>query len=147
MAVVGHGTEITTERGLQDRARCIRAMGVLGKAPAYYWLIPTPDEMQANARRLRFTVLAELGRVEDDGDLKEWAKLLCEEKPKAREAVARVRAWRLGRPAKGNALDLTFALTGFVKDWCDRHPEVTVRTVLLALENVADAFREEEGPA
>lgn len=57
------------------------------------------------------------------------ASRVCQLKPKAREAVAAIRRFRLGREPKGGALELADALNGCIDQFLKLHPSMTWDTV------------------
>jgi hypothetical protein len=137
-------SDIKTTRGRQDMYNALRAIAVLNYAPPYHWLVATEEEVRTESAPLRLAILAELGRIKDRDDLKEWARVLCRRKPKAKAAVAMIRRWRLDRAPKVDCLTLTDAIIGFVNDYLATHPDVTRARVLMALENARDAFGGED---
>jgi hypothetical protein len=132
----GFFPDIRTVRGLQGRANALRAMNVLDHAPAFNWLCSTKEAVSAGQGKLRFTILSELGRVEDD-DLKALARQLCQERPRSKDAVAMIRRWRTGKAPTGGAIDLAFHLTRCADEYAARHPGTTRKMLLAALENAA----------
>jgi len=121
----------------------------------FSWLLS--DEALANGRRL--TILIELGRVLcdcRDGErlVREWAEILCRDKPKTHTAVALIRRWRLqasptirvlGKiPAnEGCAYGLALILIRAIERYRVRYPHTTLQQILAALENAAGPFQHE----
>lgn len=131
--------ETKTRRGLQNKSRQVRAMRALKEVSPEYaefrWLIDP-------AGQVKQAIMYELGRLSDDADIVEWAKLLCDHKPKGKEAIAMIRRWRLGESSKEGALALGGILTRAIDDFCRRYPDTTAQQILAALENTADAVQE-----
>jgi ATP-dependent helicase YprA (DUF1998 family) len=92
---------------------------------------------------MRWTILAELGRIEDDADLLAVARVVCDAKPKARNAVRMVREWRLGRPAQPRR-DLADELADTIDGYLARHPETPWAFVKESLATVYDAASAQE---
>jgi hypothetical protein len=123
-----------TQRGRQNRANAARALRVLGDAPGCEWLLG------ADGGRPRFTVLAELGRVEDDGQLREFALRVCQDKPRSKDAAALVRGWRLGGRPVAYPQVLIGAIIGAVNDYLSRHAGTTLPMIRQALAATAEAY-------
>lgn len=87
----------------------------------------------------RRTVLTELGRIDDDDELREVAAYLCEHKPSTREAIGIIRRYRHGvKPADCTALTNAFIHT--MNDYIKGHPDITRQCIAMALRNCLDAF-------
>jgi hypothetical protein len=134
--------DVTTVRGRQNRARMTRALRVLNYGPAFYWLVSNEDEISKREGCFRTTILAELGRIENDDDLRAAAQQICKMKPRSKEAVSIIRRWRTGKNLKGGTISLTNAIIKTVNDYCDARPDTTLQMVLAALVKTADAFKE-----
>jgi hypothetical protein len=123
------------------------------------WLLS--DEALANGRRL--TILIELARVlldYSDGErqVREWAEILCQDKPTTHTAVAMIREWRLRvhdtiRPVlekhpadQGDAFGLALILVHAIERYQTRYPKTTLTQIVGALQNAADAFSENDEP-
>lgn len=87
----------------------------------------------------RRTILTELGRIDDDDELREVAAYLCEHKPSTREAIGIIRRYRHGvKPADCTALTNTFIRT--MNDYIGGHPDVTRQQILMAMQRCLDQF-------
>jgi hypothetical protein len=91
---------------LQDYDRRVRALGLLCDDLAFRWLCDG-KAMTAGGAKWKPAILTELGRIDDEDDLREVARQLCELKPKTKDAIAAVRRWRLG---KKSGMDAAAAL-------------------------------------
>lgn len=167
-------TEATSEKDARPRGRprlfsdrwenWTRGEGFCGKthrAAAERWygceawgiLRPDADDKEREARfgwlcnndKPRWTLLAELGRIGDPATVEEVAEVLCEWRPTTKAGVAYIRRVRLGKPARGEVLDLTNELITAVNGFMARFPETTSMDVLDALEGVGDVVRRAEG--
>jgi hypothetical protein len=138
--------EIRTRRGQQNRWHALHALTVLDYDPAFRWLVPSEEAIHRGEGGIRFSVLNELGRIADDGELRDVAAVVCERQMKTREAVAFVRRCRVGaRP--GGAIALTNAVIGCVNAYVQQHPDTTLRQIRAALDNAGGAFEQANGEA
>jgi hypothetical protein len=111
-----------TERANLNRKYFHHAFHVLAHAPKperFRYLVPATVELRAgNEKFRRKSILAELGHL-DERDMIEWAAIICRKKWPTKEAVRRVREWRLGREsfptgdAESLALHILKALGGY----------------------------------
>jgi hypothetical protein len=131
-----------TERHHQNIAYQTRAVAELTKDKRFAWLCDEPAMTRGDAHSWKPTILMELGRVADPADMKAIAGHLCEQKPKTHDAVAMIRQYRLGKPKKGNALDLAIAIERTVNDYLRFHRDTPLTVVHEALLFVADEVRE-----
>ena len=74
---------------------------------------------------LRSEILAELGQLDDDDRILEAAACVCENKVKAKDAVAMIRAWRNGKTSPGDSDVLANEITTLIRSYPVRHPGVT----------------------
>jgi hypothetical protein len=89
----------------------------------FAWLCrdPVPNGPDGTLRR---TILTELGRIDDEGIREAIALDLCARQPTAREAVAQIRAYRLGRSPRGSVRQLYLALARTLQDYVVAHPDM-----------------------
>jgi hypothetical protein len=103
--------------------------------PEYAWLISRgPPEVY------RTTVLAELGRIGDAKHIREWAEILCEKRPRVKDAVTWVRRWRTGRESLypgGSRSDLRIALYDFCEEYLRTHAGVDFNDIRGAVDDLA----------
>jgi hypothetical protein len=130
---------ITTKRGRMNRNYSIRALQILDYAKPYQWLTSTPDHVNAGTGKVRFTLLAELGRISDEKLLREAAREICRLKPATAQGVSMIRALR-GRQMPGGTIGLTRAIVATVDRYLEAHRNTTMHMVFAALENARDAF-------
>ena len=137
--------EITTRRGMQNRMYAVRAIGVLnasaGGDPSgrFEWLVgPSRDHP-----KMRFTVLTELGRIDNPADIATFADVLCQKKYTSRMAIAlirqRVRKTANPQPTVDAATDY---LAGAVDAWFEQYPDANRRVMLDALNEVYSIIQE-----
>jgi hypothetical protein len=97
----------------------------------------------------RTTILAELGRIDDNSAFISIARQLCRLKPKTRDAVMMVRRWRVGDKAKpGSADTLTDEMSRLVDNYRRRHPDITFSEMKAAINTTYRAveyLEQEEG--
>ncbi len=94
--------QFTSERTVQNKYYELRAFSALGfnedasETSPYSWLCSSGAQAGTSGRRYyRSTILAELGRFEDNEMMRLYAGLICTLKPKTQEAVRMLRKWRL----------------------------------------------------
>ena len=90
------------------------------------------------------TILTELGRLcvaQGEDVALEVAKVICNKRMRARDAVARIRQLR-GTSHGGGCLSLTDRLVKTVNDYLAEHPETTWAQVRGALANASDLIDE-----
>jgi hypothetical protein len=138
-------TDVTTERGRQNIAYRQRALRVLGNDPRFKWVADRDAMRRGDPGSFRPTILAELGRIADDDQLREMALEVCRVKPTTRRAVAAVRRWRLGRSGVGDADGLLDELIRHVDDYLDRYPETPPAALVEAVSELLEAV-ESFGP-
>src|ERR1035441_9352710 len=96
MTAIGIGINHTTRRGKVNRYYAQRALSALKDEPGLDWLFNFA-QMKAGIGRVRWTILSELGRVQDLDTMLDMAEQLCGEKPKATVAVSMIRELRTDR--------------------------------------------------
>jgi hypothetical protein len=136
-----------TARARQHRHYALRALHVLGgtREPAFAWLCPDEETIVRREGGLLWTILAELGRVRDEDELREMALDVCDLKPRSRKGVALVRAWRLGRVPRATVDALMWSLVTFVNRYLDSHPGMSEATACRALVEASWVFSPDPG--
>src|SRR5579884_2340773 len=134
----------STVRGRQNFLYMTRAIRVLDYEPDFYWLVGSRQEISAGKKLLRNTILVELGRIEDEDDLRVMARQICEIKPRCKDALVMIRRWRTGKTRAGDAESLTKAIVQTVEDYCAARSGTTLQIILAALANAAEAFQEQD---
>lgn len=84
-------------------------------------------------------MLVELGRVEDPDELRIVARRICKLKPKARDAVAMIRRYRVGEPPRVRQGALADELIRIVNAYVAAHPAASWSTVRTEVEQVLAA--------
>jgi len=115
----------------------------LGKDSApYSWLF----ELTPNGNFKRGTLIAELGRFEDEETIRTFAAALCEGKPKVKTALHRMRAIRLtGKPTKaGSVLELQLFLFRCMDEYLEKHT-ISNDEILEAFRRVCAELEDEGG--
>ena len=130
-------------RSKQNARYQFRALAVLHRQgvlhPRFEWLMYDKD--------VRVSILTELGRIENENDLRVWAAALCREKPKAKDAIARVRRWRLHTKDEPPDLkQLADQLAEVINRFRARHPSATKGDVAAVLRALLDAVRNLDSP-
>jgi hypothetical protein len=133
--------EVRTQRGKHNHFYGWRAVKLLRKHhPRYGWLVGTEEEIRDGVRGDRLTILAELGRIEDDDYLLLVAADICCRKPTAAEATRIIRHYRTGREPKDAVQEMTDIVCKAVNSYLRCHLTVTHREAFMALENAALEF-------
>lgn len=127
--------EVKSARGLQEKERQTRAVLLVMDRPDFRWLF---DPQAGTSRN---TILAELGRIEDDRLLLEMAGEICRRKPTSREAVAAIRRFR-GARNEPSSRKLMIKLIKSVDAYLKRHPTTTWEQVRLAVYQAAQVVEE-----
>jgi hypothetical protein len=83
-------------------------------------------------KRLKLTILTELGRLRDPDCIRRNARIICEQKMRTREAVVKLRGLRTERKT-GSIDGLCSELLAHLDDYSLRHPEFTVEQFLEAI--------------
>jgi hypothetical protein len=133
--------EVTSERGQVNRCYGIKALVVLNYAEPYQWLTSTPELINAGRGKIRFTLLAELGRIGDEDLLRRAAAEVCRLKPSTAAGVGMIHAWR-GRQRPGGIVGLANVVIAAVNRYADVHHNTTLPMVLAALDRAKAAFVE-----
>ena len=129
-----HYPDVRTDRTLVNRLYSDRALSVLGdgRKPEYIWLA------DVKADRFKHTILTELGRVDEDDEIRDLAGFICEKKMSTSEAVSFIRDCRgVLKPATQQGI--TRALYRAVNRWRAANPSGTSAQVLDALRTLAVA--------
>lgn len=125
------GNPNASERTRQNKLYQMRAMLALklttdeSTPPEYLWIWGLPHVPRPGDHRVKWTILAELGRIEDDDELREVAAEVCRRKMKTREAVVRIRQYRNGGAKAGDSLELANVVIGAINDYMNRRPGLT----------------------
>ena len=138
-----------SDRSVQNFSYLSRAVRILDGAPGLEWLLGAHAEGGSCGAKWRRTLLAELGRIAGEEDIKEWATILCAEKPTTKAAIARVRRWRLGQPQEPEAKQLVRRILQAIDTYRIEYPGADVPLVLEAINNaysVVQAASESEVP-
>jgi len=152
MEANGVYNDVQTERGKQNRDNALCVIGVLLNHPnpdAIRWLFDGPAHA-AGKKKMRFGILAELGRIHwqhgSDEEIHGLATLLSERKPKTRDAVAMLRRHRMNTHRPGSVLHLEKSICGTIDAYLATHPGTTKQQVLAALTSAMDAVTNTEWP-
>jgi hypothetical protein len=144
----GHGClyEIHTTRHAQNIAYRQEAIHVLSNHPERHkwtWIIDPEACQRGDKEAWQPTILMELGRIDDPGQMIEVARQLCELQPRptVRKAVAMIRRWRLGTQPEADSHQLSVSIANTVQRYIDEHRDVDKDTVLAALAHVAKTIK------
>jgi hypothetical protein len=134
--VIGLHIDLHTERSRQNvhyRERALLRLG-FGKEAGFQWLADFERMKAGKPHAWRKTILAELGRIEDEDDFRAIALRICELKPKTHDAVAMIRDARFGRHRVGRPDDLANELVSCINDYMTRKRATEWLGVIEALE-------------
>jgi hypothetical protein len=95
---------------------------------------------------MKFTILTELGRLEDSDLIHQAATTLCRDRPKGRVAVQFLRRWRRGKASPGDHLDLAQAILRTIDDYERQHEGVTPKFILTSLASARVVIEREVVP-
>jgi hypothetical protein len=130
-----------SRRGAQSYLQACSALFLLNREPQYAWLIGPQGKGP-----WRWSLLGELGRIDDEDEMRKAAAAMCRLKPSAREGVALLRSVRLQKEKPPPSVEgLTGRLTDCLNDYLHTHAECSWEDVLVALGNVAVAVRKAAG--
>ncbi len=137
------GNPNASERTRQNKFYQLRAMNLLdlslddGAEYLYPWIWGRPHEPKPGDHKVRWTILAELGRIEDAETMRAVAARICELKPPTREALRMIRRFRIGGAKPGDSLELANELIATINDYMNRRPGLTFDDVRGALRTAA----------
>lgn len=134
-----------SERTKQNAWYKVRAIHVIGKDedPALKWLFDA-DKCAAGYDTWKPGILTELGRIEDEADLLAMAKHIAREKPKTKEAVSKIREYRLGGKPQATDEGLANAIIAAIQNYDDRHSGLTGEMITEALTIMQMAINDKE---
>lgn len=118
-----------------------RAVSVLGGCD-YKWLVDERMIMLEGDKHWKPTILTELGRIEDEDDMRAVAERLCEMKPTTRDAVLMVRSLRTGGLPAGDTLQLANEIIQTINRYLHSHVGVTREGIFDALRTAAASIDE-----
>jgi hypothetical protein len=132
-----HYPDVRTDRTLVNRLYSDRALSVLGDGhkPEFLWLA------DAKTDRFKHTILTELGRVDEDEEIRDLAMELCERKLKTAAAIALIRT-RRGVLKPATQQGITDSLRVSINRWRAANPSATWAQVQEALQMVSVAVED-----
>lgn len=139
--------DITTERGMQERAYQLQAHTVLKSDPTCRWLIDEEGISAGKPNSYRPSILAALGRIEDEDDMRAIARRICELKPNTKAAAAIVRQYRTGKASPASIESLTSILITTIDKYLAQHRDTTWEQIQQGLQRAWDAVEESKEPA
>jgi hypothetical protein len=135
--VYAQDQQYASERMIQNTSYYIRAFACLVDEPWAEWLIGYTSQ-EGKPGKIRKTILAELGRLDDDTELVMMARAICAGHPNTRDALARIRQFRLGCMRVSSISQLTEVLRRTVNTYLCEHADFSLADAQLA---VADLFQ------
>jgi hypothetical protein len=137
-AIGGRHVTARTKQAKFYQMRAIQVLGVTldSRTPkAYRWIWPAP-EPGTEDNRPRWTILAELGRIDDDKTLRSVAAQVCKAKMKTAEALRALRRMRTGKRKPGDTLELANVIVDVINDYTSRRPGLSPDDIRKALRTV-----------
>jgi hypothetical protein len=148
-----HFGSVRTERGQLNMRYAVMAIAQLTEdhpdRARYEWICPDgavlycwsrTASLQRIAPKLKTTLLAELGRISveyGEDTMRKVALELCETKPKTRDALRWMRAWRLDKPDAVPTVDAIEAfLEKTINEYVLRYPATPVEDLLRAVTRI-----------
>jgi hypothetical protein len=110
-----------TPRQQNNAMYTMRALTAISHDPRFAWLGSELEPASQGKGRLRRTILAELGRVEDPEELEALALAICAQKPTVRQARAMIRQVRLPSRPPGTFDQLLTVLVGALNTYLAEH--------------------------
>lgn len=89
-----------TPRHLNNIVYRSRAVSVLAHDPEFAWLADGPAMTEGKRNSWKPGILAELGRIDNEDDIRTFAREICRIKPFTKDAERAIREWRLGKEPK-----------------------------------------------
>jgi hypothetical protein len=132
--------DVKTIRGKQNNLLLLRAMNVIGDD--FPWLCDKGKIDRCETNALRVTILAELGRIDDDDVLRRIAGQICDRKPTAREAVILIRRFRTRKNSAGDVTTLAKRIARTVDDFTLMYPDTPGEDLLAAMDIARTAVEE-----
>lgn len=120
-----------------------RALSLVRDQKQFSWLVDSSAEIMAGTGRIKkTTILAELGRIQNDENLKVFALEICKLKPTTGAAVAMLRRARGVSEEAGNAEGVAHAIRVALNAYITRHPSTPWPDVTAALVTVQQDVEE-----
>jgi hypothetical protein len=137
---LGIGGECLTRRGKLNWWHAQMAVSALKDAPGLDWLFNW-DQMLAGTGKVRWSILSELGRIQNGDDMRALAAQVCEEKPKTVLAVSMIREFRTGTVVPASADGLKAALHRTLDAYQVIHPEISYRLMCDVLKGLWEEMK------
>lgn len=136
--------EVRTHRGMSEIMYRQRAYGFLIDDARFSWLADRRKIEEKGRRGMKSSILAALGRITDEAELKAVALRICELKPKTKAAVAMINRFRLGRGPEANYLNLLIHLEKALNAYLATHPATPEDWITRALRDLAECIEDDD---
>ena len=130
--------KIKSYRGATDLVYRSIAIFLLWKDPAFSWLADRKKMLADEPKSYKPSILTELGRLQDEEQIKDIALKLCKLKPKTKDAIIMIRRIRLGREAEGDYLKLIKSIEDALNRYIAARPSTPEEMAVRALRDLAD---------
>jgi hypothetical protein len=129
--------ERRSPRHLNNTVYKTRAIHLVHHDPRFAWLCSDEATIMQGKGHMRHTILAELGRIEDEAAREAMALYLCAHKPPTRQAIALIRQYRLGTRPPGSVVQLADVISRAVATYQAEYRPLSDDEVSQALHDVA----------
>jgi hypothetical protein len=131
-----------------SRRRAPRVLWASEYPDRFDWLCDPEELWSGEPRAWTASILSELGRIDDDEERRIIAGQLAAWQPKARDAIAAIRRYRLGRSPAPSRMELTDAILKAINGDRRTHPGTPLGLLLSALEEAGYCCQQDgqDGP-
>lgn len=136
-------SDIKTERGLIEYIHSSNSHGIIARLYAKNSLANKWAEYYVDKNHKHVfhkSILAALGRIEDESDLITLAKKIAENKTSTIRAVAAIRGYRLNKPYQVDPTQLLLHLELSINQFLQKHPSASVEMIVSCLRDYAEAL-------
>lgn len=139
------GNDVKTRRHKLNVYYRQRAVKVLVNDPRFTWVADEEKMTAGAAGAWKTGILSELGRIGNVEDMKAFAQVICELKPKTKEAILMIRRARLGRENKPDYSKLVNSLVRALDDYQAAHPDMPKDWPIRAFFDLAKIIQDRRG--
>ena len=130
-----------------NRLHAVTALVALQGDNRFSWLFDLEDTEAGGRKKIRRTLLSELGRLRDPDVIRESALELCSRKPKTATGVAWLRRFSTGSSPISDVDGLANQICGLLDRYQNTPPDLTFEEMLEALDAAAAAVKKLAGSA
>ena len=132
-----------TERGKIDIYFRIIALDQFLDDSRFDWLCSRDKLNKAKRGRHGWkpSILSELGRITNKEERENIALEICELKPKTKQAIRKIRQWRLGQEPKSNKSEMFMYFIKAVDEYISIHPSIDYDAIQQTLCEITDYLK------